>query len=185
MRAYRWIILKEIATVLDRMRDDGTKRLVSELERTKRIYISGVGRSGLVAKAFGQRLMHLGWEVHLADEISAPGIRRGDLLIACSGTGTTELTIYMARKARRIGARCIALTAASTSPLGKLARRTIVIPAGIEGHDNGDGRVPSRQPARALFEQALFIFLDSIILTLKERLGITARKLRGRHANLE
>ena len=34
MRAYRWIILKEIATVLDRMRDDGTKRLVSELERT-------------------------------------------------------------------------------------------------------------------------------------------------------
>jgi len=45
--------------------------------------------------------------------------------------------------------------------------------------------VPSRQPARALFEQALFIFLDSIILTLKDRLGITARKLRGRHANLE
>jgi 6-phospho-3-hexuloisomerase len=186
MRAYRWIILKEIATVLDRMRDDGTKRLVSELERTKRIYISGVGRSGLVVKAFGQRLMHLGWEVHLADEISAPAIRRGDLLIACSGTGTTELTVYMARKARRIGARCIALTAVADSPLGRLARRTIVIPAGIEKGTNGDSNgVPSRQPARALFEQALFIFLDSIILTLKESLGITARKLRGRHANLE
>ncbi|HZN62703.1 MAG TPA: 6-phospho-3-hexuloisomerase [Planctomycetota bacterium] len=184
MRAYRWIILKEIATVLDRMRDDGTRRLVSELEKTKRVYVSGVGRSGLVAKAFGQRLMHLGWEVHLADEISAPGIRRGDLLIACSGTGTTELTIYMARKARRIGARCIAMTASANTPLGRLARRTIVIPAGHE-RNNGDGNVPSRQPARALFEQALFIFLDSIILTLKERLGITARKLRGRHANLE
>src|SRR5262245_13513311 len=184
MRAYRWIILKEIATVLDRMRDDGTRRLVAELERTKRVYISGVGRSGLVAKAFGQRLMHLGWEVHLADEISAPGIRRGDLLIACSGTGTTELTLYMARKARRIGARCIALTAEGDSPLSRLARRTIVIPAGHE-RNNGHGGVPSRQPARALFEQALFIFLDSIILTLKERLGITARKLRGRHANLE
>ena len=183
MRAYRWIILKEIATVLDRMRDDGTRRLVSELEKTKRVYISGVGRSGLVAKAFGQRLMHLGWEVHLADEISAPGIRRGDLLIACSGTGTTELTLYMARKARRIGARCIAMTATANTPLGKLARRTIVIPAGHE--HNGDGGVPSRQPARALFEQALFIFLDSIILTLKESHGISARKLRGRHANLE
>jgi len=184
MRAYRWIILKEIATVLDRMRDDGTRRLVSELERTKRIYVSGVGRSGLVVKAFGQRLMHLGWEVHLADEISAPAIKRGDLLIACSGTGTTELTLYMARKARRIGARCIALTAVAGSPLGKLARRTIVIPAGLEP-GNANGGVRSRQPARALFEQALFIFLDSIILTLKERLGITARKLRGRHANLE
>ncbi len=184
MRAYRWIILKEIATVLDRMRDDNTRRLVSELERSKRVYISGVGRSGLVVKAFGQRLMHLGWEVHLADEISAPAIRRGDLLIACSGTGTTELTIYMARKARRIGARCIALTAAANSPLGRTARRTIVIPAGLE-RNNGSGGVPSRQPARALFEQALFIFLDSIILVLKERHGISARKLRGRHANLE
>lgn len=184
MRAYRWIILKEIATVLDRMRDDGTRRLVSELEGRKRVYISGVGRSGLVVKAFGQRLMHLGWEVHLADEISAPAIRRGDLLIACSGTGATELTLYMARKARRIGARCIALTAVPGSPLGRAARRTIVIPAGLEGH-NGNGGVPSKQPARALFEQALFIFLDSIILTLKERFGITARKLRGRHANLE
>jgi 6-phospho-3-hexuloisomerase len=184
MRAYRWIILKEIATVLDRMRDDGTRRLVSELEGTKRVYISGVGRSGLVVKAFGQRLMHLGWEVHLADEISAPAIRRGDLLVVCSGTGATELTLYMARKARRIGARCIALTAVQGSPLGRAARRTIVIPAGLEGH-NGHGGVPSKQPARALFEQALFIFLDSIILTLKERLGITARKLRGRHANLE
>ena len=184
MRAYRWIILKEIATVLDRMRDDGTVRLVSELERSTRVYISGVGRSGLVVKAFGQRLMHLGWEVHLADEISAPAIRRGDLLIACSGSGTSELTLYMARKAKRIGARCVALTAAASSPLGKAARRTIVIPAGIEsGPDNGG--VPSKQPARTLFEQALFIFLDSIILTLKDRLGISARKLRGRHANLE
>lgn len=184
MRSYRWIILKEIATVLDRMRDDGARRLIAELVRTKRVYISGVGRSGLVVKAFGQRLMHLGWEVHLADEISAPAIRRGDLLIACSGTGTTELTLYMARKARRIGARCIALTADGKSALGQTARRTIVIPAGLE-RNNGSHNVPSRQPARALFEQALFIFLDSIILTLKERFGITARKLSRRHANLE
>ena len=184
MRAYRWIILREIASVLDRMRDDGTRRFVAELERAKRIYISGVGRSGLVVKAFGQRLMHLGWEVHLADEISAPAIRRGDVLIACSGTGATELVLYMARKARRIGARCIALTAAPRSPLKSLARRTIVIPAGLEP-GNANGGVRSRQPSRTLFEQALFIFLDSIILTLKDRLKIPARTLRGRHANLE
>src|SRR5258706_13340574 len=120
MRAYRWIVLKEVASVLDRIGEDDTLHFVRELERAKRIYVRGVGRSGLVVKAFGQRLMHLGWEVHLADEISAPAIRRGDLLIACSGTGTTELTLYMARKARRIGARCIALTAATRSPLSRL-----------------------------------------------------------------
>jgi D-arabinose 5-phosphate isomerase GutQ len=30
-----------------------------------------VGRSGLVVQAFGQRLMHLGFDVHLAHEITA------------------------------------------------------------------------------------------------------------------
>ncbi|HTF56096.1 MAG TPA: 6-phospho-3-hexuloisomerase [Planctomycetota bacterium] len=184
MRAYRWIVLKEVASVLDRIGEDDTLHFVRELEKAKRIYISGVGRSGLVVKAFGQRLMHLGWDVHLADEITAPGIARGDLLIACSGSGTTELTVYMAKKARRIGARCVALTASPGTPLGRLARRTIVIPASLDSR-GGNGGVRSRQPARSLFEQALFLYLDSLILTLKDELGITARKLRRRHANLE
>lgn len=184
MRAYRWIILKEVASALDRIREEDSRFFLTELERAKRIYISGVGRSGLVVKAFGQRLMHLGWEVHLADEITAPGIRRGDLLIACSGSGTTELTVYMARKARRIGARCIALTASRSSTLGRLARRTIVIAPPLEPRGDPDG-VRSSQPARSLFEQTLFLYLDSIILDLKDELGITSRKLKRRHANLE
>ena len=76
-----------------------------------------LGRSGLVVHAFGQRLMHLGFDVHLAQEITAPAIRRGDLLVACSGTGTTLLPLYMARKARKIGARVVSLTARDGSPL--------------------------------------------------------------------
>ena len=43
-------------------------------------------------KAFGQRLMHLGFEVHLADEISAPGIRRGDLIVQIEVETPTKLT---------------------------------------------------------------------------------------------
>lgn len=168
--------------MLDRIEEEPSRRFVQELARAKRIYISGVGRSGLVVKAFGQRLMHLGFEVHLADEITAPGIRRGDLLVACSGSGTTHLTVYMARKARRIGARCVALTAKPSSPLGRLARLVIAIPAPLERGPDGNG---TRQPARSLFEQSLFLYLDSIVLTAMQELGISEKRLARRHANLE
>ncbi len=182
MRAYRDIILREVAGVLDQIDEENARRFVMELARAKRIYISGVGRSGLVVKAFGQRLMHLGFEVHLADEITSPAIRRGDLLVACSGSGTTHLTVYMARKARQIGARCVAITAKPRSPLAGLARLAVVIPAPLEHGRNGNG---TRQPARSLFEQSLFLFLDSIILTAMQELGISEQRLARRHANLE
>lgn len=181
MRAYRDIVLSEVASVLPRVSEEGSKAFCRELARVRRrtIYITGVGRSGLVVQAFGQRLMHLGFDVHLAQEITAPAVGRGDLLVACSGTGTTLLPLYMARKARRMGARVVAITARPASPLAKLSNLTIVIPAPLE-------RGPeTRQPARSLFEQAMFLYLDSVVLTAIQELRISARKIRGRHANLE
>jgi len=179
MKAYRDIVLLEVASILGRISDDLSKAFVRELARCKSVYITGVGRSGLVVQAFGQRLMHLGFDVHLAHEITAPAIRRGDLLVACSGTGTTLLPHYMARKAKRIGARVVSLTARPDSPLARLSHLTVPIPAPLER-----GR-ETRQPARSLFEQVLFLYLDSVILTAMHELKIPGRKIRRRHANLE
>jgi 6-phospho-3-hexuloisomerase len=181
VRAYRDIVLKEVASVLSRISQEGSRTFCRELSRVRRrrIYITGVGRSGLVVQAFGQRLMHLGFNVHLAQEITAPAVGRGDLLVACSGTGTTLLPLYMARKARRTGARVVAITARPASPLARLANLTIIIPAPLS-----PGR-ESRQPARSLFEQAMFLYLDSVVLTAIQEFRISARKMRGRHANLE
>jgi 6-phospho-3-hexuloisomerase len=179
MRAYRDIVLEEVGAVLGRVSEEDSRGFCRELARAKRVYITGVGRSGLVVKAFGQRLMHLGFEVHLADEITAPGIGRGDLLVACSGTGSTLLPLYMARKARRIGARVVSLTARPASPLARTSNLTILIPAPLEPGKQ------TCQPARSLFEQALFLYLDSVILTAMREFKITNRRIRRRHANLE
>lgn len=176
MKDYRRMVLQEVREALELVSSREADRFVAELARARRIYITGVGRSGLVVKAFGQRLMHLGFEVHLADEITAPGISRGDVLVACSGSGTTQLTMYMARKARRIGARVLTLTAKPGSPLARGSRVVVVIPAGA---------VRSRQPARSLFEQALLLFLDAVVLKLIETLRVRSRKIARRHANLE
>jgi len=179
MKAYRDIVLQEVSAILPRISEESSKAFVRELARCKSVYITGVGRSGLVVQAFGQRLMHLGFDVHLASEITAPAIRRGDLLVACSGTGTTLLPHYMARKARRIGARVVSLTARPGSPLARISHLTVPIPAPLE---RGPG---TRQPARSLFEQVLFLFLDAVILTAMHELKIPGRKIRRRHGNLE
>ena len=181
MKAYRDIVLDEVSGVLTRISEADSRAFCRELDRVRRrtIYITGVGRSGLVVHAFGQRLMHLGFDVHLAQEVTAPAIRRGDLLVACSGTGATLMPLYMARKARKIGARVVSLTANPRSPLAKLSQLLITIPAPLE---RGQG---TRQPARSLFEQTLFLYLDSVVLTAMHELRISGRRLRRRHANLE
>ncbi len=179
MKAYRDIILREVTGVLAKIDERASAQFARMLARAKRVYITGVGRSGLVVKAFGQRLMHMGFDVHLADEITAPGISRGDVLVACSGTGSTELTTYMAKKARSIRARVVVLTAHPRSPLGRLGDLTILVPAPLV---RGEG---SRQPARSLFEQALFLYLDSIVLTMMQELHISEARMRRRHSNLE
>lgn len=181
MRAYRDIVLGEVAAALTLISEQGSRDFCRELGRARKraVYITGVGRSGLVVHAFGQRLMHLGFDVHLAHEITAPAIRRGDLLVACSGTGTTMLPVYMARKARKIGARVVSLTAKDDSPLARLSHVVVRIPAPLE---RGAG---TRQPARSLFEQVLFLYLDSIVLRLMSELGIPRNKIERRHANLE
>lgn len=179
MKAYREIVLREVASILPRIREEATLRFCRELARAKHVYITGVGRSGLVVQAFGQRLMHLGFDVHLAHEITAPAVSRGDLLVACSGTGSTLLPLYMAKKARRIGARVVALTARPQSSLSRLAHLSVEIPAPLER-----GR-ETLQPARSLFEQVLFLYLDSVILTAMHEFRISGTKIRRRHANLE
>jgi 6-phospho-3-hexuloisomerase len=153
MKSYRDIVLREVAEVLPRISEEASRRFCTELGRAKRIYITGVGRSGLVVHAFGQRLMHLGFDVHLAHEITAPAIARGDLLVACSGTGTTLLPLYMARKARRIGARVVAITARPRSPLARRTRpsastATKSCPPCPRSRGLPEGRVTSRSSSR-------------------------------------
>lgn len=184
LQRYQELILNEVAGVLANVSEEQTKRFVAEIGRSGRIYITGQGRSGLVVKAFGQRLMHLGYDVHLADEITAPAITRGDILVACSGTGRTQLTLYMAKKAHRIGARVIVLTANPRSAIARHAKLLIAIPVPVS-RNGRRGKGISRQPVRSLFEQALFIYLDSVIIALIDILGIRREKIERRHANLE
>jgi 6-phospho-3-hexuloisomerase len=187
---YYRIIAGEISAVLKRTNENAVEKFIKRLKGAKKIYIAGVGRSGLVVKAFGQRLMHLGFDVHLADEITAPGITKEDLLICCSATGKTQLILLMAKKARKLGSYVVTFTATKQSSLLKYSNQVIIIPAAIETQKNAAAgkqktRIRTIQPARSLFEQAMFLLFDAVTMRLLEVLRVTPAKVTKRHANLE
>ena len=61
---------------------------VTRLQNARRIFVVGAGRSGLALRMSAMRLMHLGFDVHVVGEVTAPAISKGDVLLAASGSGT-------------------------------------------------------------------------------------------------
>src|SRR5690606_4733111 len=85
--------------------------LVEALRPGRRIYLSGFGRSGLVARAFAMRLMHLGLDAAVVGETATPAIRTGDLLIVLSSSGNGAPARAQVEMALSVDAEVITLSA--------------------------------------------------------------------------
>lgn len=144
-----------------------------EIMKARRVFVSGAGRSGLLAQAFAMRLVHLGFRVYVTGEVVTPAILGGDLLICCSGSGETETTIHFAEVARRVGARLCVISARPGSTLAKMADCPVMIPAWT-----------GRGLGQSLFEQVLFIFLERQVVRLR-RLKKDRPEFETVHANLQ
>ena len=168
------LILAEVRQVLDAVDATSVGRLAGEITSAQRIFVAGLGRTGLIAKAFAMRLMHLGRTVFVVGETTTPSIRKGDLLIVCSGKGAKESLAAFMREAAKAGARCAAVTGEAQSLVGKLADPLVVLPVR-----------QSRQFGGSLFEQVLLIFFDALVMRLAESGGVAHDEMKARHTNLE
>lgn len=173
-------VLGEVKGVLARVSDADAVRLAEAILSARRVYLSGMGRSGLVASCFAMRLVHLGLETHVVGEATAPAIGAGDLLVAASGSGRTRTTIAQAKAAKAAGARIAVLTTSRRAEIARLAAVTVVIPG-----PSALSRTGSVQFGQSLFEQSLLVYLDAMVLHLAERLTRPFRALEERHSNLE
>jgi 6-phospho-3-hexuloisomerase len=178
-------VLTEITTCLHLVSGESLAQAGAMIDDAPRIFVCGVGRSGLIMRALGTRLMHLGKTVYVVGESTTPSIQAGELLILGSGSGQTPTLLTIAQKAQSQGANILLFTTNPTSPLTKWVDQYIALPAqSLE--DVAEGRdVKSMQPMGTLFEQSLLILCDIIILWLMLRTGVSATQMRGRHANLE
>ena len=92
-------LLSRIAEVMDKVEWASFLALADMLPRARRTFVTGAGRSGLVARSFGMRLMHAGLPAFVPGETITPAAGPGDLLVAISCTGQTGITEYIARRA--------------------------------------------------------------------------------------
>lgn len=156
------------------------------------IFVVGAGRSGLIARAFAMRLMHLGFHVYVIGETITPAAGKGDILVAISGSGRTMIVVTVAQVAKQVGAKVIAITSHPDSPLGKLADHIVFVPGRTKISDETDyfsrqilGIHEPLAPLGTLFEICAMVFLESIISELMHRLGKTEEDLKARHATIE
>lgn len=177
-------VLEEIEIVLSDLTDDSIDTLTGEILTAKRVFIFGVGRSGLIMKAFAMRLMHLNLKVHVVGEVTAPSIIGNDLLIVGTASGETAFTVSACRKAVQIGAKVVAITAGDKSTVASLSGKILLIPTTTPKVPTRNG-FKSIQPMGNLFEQALLLVTDLIVLNLMERLDLSSKEMFDNHANLE
>ena len=77
---------------------------------SKNVFVTGAGRSGLAAKAFAMRLMHLGVSAYVVGETISPAIYEDDCIVAISGSGETNTIVSAATIAKKRGSKVLAVT---------------------------------------------------------------------------
>jgi 6-phospho-3-hexuloisomerase len=173
-------ICSELSNVSNNLTDKKVAEIIKLIFKSKRIFLSGEGRSGLMIKAFANRLSQIGLQVHVVSEITAPAIGFNDLLIFNSASGSSTFLNSQAKNAREAGSKIISFTSDKTAPLSQNSDMVILIDAPTKDKING-----SIQPMGSLYEQASLILFDSLILKAIKQDFITTAKLRSLHSNLE
>lgn len=185
-------ILSNVEKTTKEVNPEEITTMIKMIEDVDNVYVMGLGRSGLVAKAFAMRLMHLGLNVYVVGETITPAITEKDCLIAISGSGETSYIISTSDIAKEIGSKLIAITSYTDSSLAKKADIVVQLKGRtkIESENNYINRQISGlhqtlSPLGTLFEVSALIFLDSVIAEIMHDLGQTEKDLKKRHTVLE
>lgn len=174
---------REVEDVLRRIPSETTESLCDELEAARRIAVYGVGREGLMMRALGMRLMHLGLDAHVVGDMTAPPLGGGDLLLASAGPGSFSTVLALLGVASAGGARTAVVTAQPGGEAPAAADSVIHLPAQTMADDRGEGA--GVLPMGSLYEAVQLLFFDVVSIRLRERLGRSPEEMRSRHTNLE
>jgi 6-phospho-3-hexuloisomerase len=170
-------VLAELEEIAGRTAEADLERLADAILDADRIYVAGMGRSGLMARAFAMRLMHLGLSVFVVGETTTPSIEEDDLLLCCSRYGRSGSLLHYADMAHAALANLAVITMDESSPLVEKAQAVLVIPVGESDE--------TRQPLGTLFEQLLLLTLDALVIVLMRKRGFTEHEMARLHTNLE
>lgn len=108
------------------------QKLVEEIKDAERIYVYGVGSSGLTALEIMQRLIRMGFNItSITDShmmiINSSVVRKGDLVLGISISGETEEVVNSLKISKGNGAKTVGVTCFKESTLGNFADEIFLV----------------------------------------------------------
>ncbi len=158
--------------------------LVAAIGSARRIVLHGVGREGLMMRAFAMRLFHMGCDAHVLGDMTTPPVGPGDLLIVSAGPGYFSTVAALVEVAKKAGARTACITAQPDGAVPLACSMVMTIPA----QTMADDQTPSAAsilPMGSLYEGAQYLVFELLVLMLRERLVVSPEAMRANHTNLE
>lgn len=178
--------LAELEHVFDRLDDAAVDDAVAAIAGAGRIALHGVGREGLQVRGLAMRLFHLGLKASVVGDMTTPPIGAGDLLVVSAGPGGFATIQALIDIARTAGAAVLVVTAQAGGEAARHADHVLVVPAQTMADDRADdGGGTSMLPMGSLYEGALFVLFEIMIVKLRTRIGVSPEAMRANHTNLE
>jgi 6-phospho-3-hexuloisomerase len=188
-------IITKSVILLDRLQ---MEVFFQEMISAKRVYVAGAGRSGLIAKAFGLRLMHLGYNTYVVGETITPAFLPDDTLVMFSGSGETHSMASICGTAKELGGKVCLITASPDSKMSRMADCVVNL-GDITGYYHkdknsfeirqltGDYRsvTSAFAPLGTMFETLALVFSDAVISALMEAKQAEIHDMQDRLTNVE
>jgi len=173
-------IHKKINDILSQVDEKDIKIVKKLFFQSNRIFVYGAGRSGLVAKAFAIRLVHLGFQTFVIGETITAPVQKGDLVLIVSGSGETIPAVMTAEIAHNLKANVISITGKKNSNIAKYANVTLYIKSACN-----DEIRKKYAPLGTLFEASVWVLLDGLVADILDSKKETEEIMQARHATLE
>jgi 6-phospho-3-hexuloisomerase len=176
--------LSELSSVFDKLSDVDVDKAIDIIANAKTIVVFGGGRERLQIMGFAMRLYHMGLAVAVEGDMTTPPVGANDLFIVTVGPGEISTALALLDVAKRAGATILVLTAQPKGRAAAYADFVLTIPAQTMADDQGEKK-SSVLPMGSLYEGALFVLFEVMILKLRDRLKVNPEIMRSNHTNLE
>ena len=173
---------QEVLNKTYNLADETKLRRISRMMRNaERIFVCGVGSSGIVARETELRFMRIGMNINSLIERDMIRMRavfqdERSMVIGLSMKGETKEVRYILRKAHERKAKCVLVTARNNPEFREFCDEIILVP-GLDNLDNGD-LISPQFPMLAMMDILYACYLDQDQSMTKAFLQDTAEALR-------
>ena len=175
--------LDELGGVMDRLDAAAVDGAVRAIAGARHVSVFGGGREGLQIRGFAMRMFHLGRSVSVVGDMTTPAVGEGDLFLVTVGPGEISTAVALVSVAKAAGAKVLVITAQPEGKVSRMADEVLLLPAQTMADDQGP--TTSLLPMGSVYEGALFVLFEIMILKLKAHLGVSSADMRANHTNLE